>query len=163
MSWMRIKGRKNIGLLVLLIVAIELGGLVSGLLAGGSGEKYANIIKPDFAPPGWIFPVVWILLYFLMAVAIYRIIQWGSYGKQTSKAVFYFTLQLALNYLWSILFFRFELYGIAFIELLVLLIFIILTTIEFAKIDKRAALLMVPYILWVSFAGILNFLIWLMN
>jgi benzodiazapine receptor len=163
MNWMRIKGRKNIGLLVLLIAAIQLGGFISGLLAGGSREKYANIIRPDFSPPGWVFPIVWFILYFLMAVAVYRIIQWGSYGKQTDKAIFYFTLQLALNYLWSILFFRFQLYGIAFIELLVLLILIILTTIEFAKIDKWAALLMVPYILWVSFAGILNFLIWLMN
>ncbi len=161
MNWLRIKGRKNIGLLILLIIAIELGGFVSGLLAGS--EQYANLNRPDFSPPGWVFPIVWTLLYFLMALAVYRVMQWGSYGKPTGKAVLYFIVQLALNYLWPILFFKFELYGVAFIELLLLLIMIILTTIEFAKIDKPAALLMIPYILWVGFAGILNLLIWLMN
>ncbi|MDF2593187.1 MAG: TspO and like protein, partial [Clostridia bacterium] len=94
---------------------------------------------------------------------LYRIILWGTYGKNIGRAVGYFIIQLALNYLWSIIFFRFNLYGIAFLEILLMLLFILLTTIEFCKIDKKAAWLMVPYILWVSFAAYLNYSIWMLN
>ena len=163
MPLFKVKGRQNLSLLALLVVLVEAGGFLSGFLSGSGRNQYQNLARPDFAPPGWVFPIVWILLYFLMAVALYRVLQSSNYGKQVGKAVLYFIIQLALNYLWSFIFFKCQLYGLAFIELLVLLFFVIVTTIEFARIDKTSALLMLPYILWLCFAGLLNFLIWLMN
>jgi tryptophan-rich sensory protein len=163
MSILKVNGKRNLTLLFLLIALIEIGGFVSGFLSNSANSQYIEFNKPAFSPPGWVFPVVWTILYLLMAIALYRIILWGSNGKNIHKAIVYFIIQLALNYLWSILFFRFNLYGIAFLEVLLMLLFILLTTIEFCKIDKRAARLLVPYILWVSFAAILNYFIWILN
>lgn len=163
MSILKVNGKRNLLLLFLLVFLIEIGGFVSGLLSNSGASQYMEFIKPAFSPPGWVFPVVWTILYLLMAIALYRIILWGNEGKNIGKAVLYFIIQLALNYLWSIIFFRFNLYGIAFLEILLMLLFIVLTTIEFCKIDKKAALLMVPYILWVSFAAVLNYFIWMLN
>jgi translocator protein len=163
MHLFKVKGKMNIPLLVLLIVLVELGGFLSGFISGSGSMQFMELVKPDFSPPSWIFPLVWTLLYFLMAVAIYRILIWGSYGKRVNKAVLYFIIQLLLNYLWSIIFFRFQLYGFAFLELLLMLFYIIRTTLEFAKIDRGAAWLMIPYILWVGFAGLLNYSIWMLN
>lgn len=163
MNLFKVKGRSNIVLLVFLIVVIEFGGILSGLLAGPSAAIYQELSKPAFAPPGWVFPIVWTILYFLIAVALYRIILWGTLGRPIGKALLYFAVQLILNYLWSIIFFKYQLYGIAFFELIALLYFIVLTTIEFANIDKKTAVLMLPYIIWVGFAALLNFTIWIAN
>jgi tryptophan-rich sensory protein len=163
MNILNVNGKKNLVLLFLLIALIEIGGFVSGFLSNSGSMQYMAFNKPAFSPPGWVFPVVWTILYLLMAIALYRIILWGTYGKNIGRAVGYFIIQLALNYLWSIIFFRFNLYGIAFLEILLMLLFILLTTIEFCKIDKKAAWLMVPYILWVSFAAYLNYSIWMLN
>ena len=163
MGILKVNGKRNLLLLFVLIFLIELGGFVSGFLSNSSGAQYMDFNKPAFSPPGWVFPVVWTILYLLMAIALYRIILWGSEGKNIGKAVVYFIIQLGLNYLWSIIFFRFNLYGIAFLEILLMLLFILLTTVEFCKLDKKAAWLMVPYILWVSFAAVLNYFIWMLN
>ncbi|MDF2891406.1 MAG: TspO and like protein [Clostridia bacterium] len=163
MSIYKVNGKRNILLLVFLIALIELGGFISGFLSNSASNQYMGLVKPAFSPPGWVFPVVWTILYFLMAVALYRVLLWGSKGKVIGKAVLYFIIQLILNYLWTIIFFRLNLYGIALLELLLLLLFIIMTTIEFCKIDKKAAWLMIPYILWVSFAAVLNYYFWILN
>lgn len=163
MDLFTVRGRKNIPLLILLIALVEFGGFLSGFLSGSGSSMYLELVKPSFSPPGWVFPIVWTILYFLMAVALYRILVWRSWGKPVGKAIVFFVIQLLLNYLWSIIFFRFQLYGVAFLELLLLLFFIIITTIEFAKHDGKAAGLMLPYILWVSFAGLLNYTIWMLN
>ncbi|HYE08717.1 MAG TPA: TspO/MBR family protein [Patescibacteria group bacterium] len=163
MSIYKVNGKGNTPLLVFLIALIELGGFISGFLGNSASAQYMDLVKPALSPPGWVFPVVWTILYFLMAVALYRILLWGSKGKEVGKAVLYFIIQLMLNYLWTIIFFRLNLYGIALLELLMLLLFIILTTIEFCKIDKKAAWLMIPYILWVSFAAVLNYYFWILN
>ncbi|KAJ49833.1 tryptophan-rich sensory protein [Clostridium tetanomorphum] len=154
---------KNIKLLILLIILIEGLGFLSGFLGMASSEVYKELIKPTFSPPGWVFSIVWTILYFLMAVSLYRIILIGKKGQNVRRGIKYFIIQFVLNFLWSIIFFRFKLYGLAFIELMILLIFIILTTFEFYKNDKIAAYLMIPYIIWVSFAGVLNFSIWMLN
>ena len=98
-----------------------------------------------------------------MAVAAYRIWMKGKSGVDVQKALVLYCIQLFLNFLWSIIFFRFRLYAIAFLELLLLLVYILLTTFEFYRIDKISAYLMIPYIAWVSFAGVLNYAIWMMN
>lgn len=163
MGILSVNGKRNLPLLALLVLIIEVGGLLSGLLGGNGGEIYSSLIKPSFSPPGWVFPVVWTVLYLLMAIALYRIILHGAQGENVGNAVFFFVVQIILNYLWSVIFFRFQLYGVAFVELLLLLFFIIVTTVEFAKIDKKAAWLMVPYIIWVAFAAILNYSVWMQN
>lgn len=128
-----------------------------------STGDYQNFNKPTFAPPGWVFPVVWTILFFLMAIAAYKIWMKGKSGENVTKALVLYGTQLFLNFLWSIIFFRFRLYAIAFLELLLLLVFILLTTFEFYRIDKPSAYLMIPYIAWVSFAGVLNYTIWMLN
>lgn len=163
MDILKVNGKRNLGLAIFLVALIELGGFISGFLSNSASTQYLDLIKPAFSPPGWVFPIVWTILYFLIAVAFYRILLWGSMGKKVDKAILYFSIQMILNYLWTVLFFRFNLYGLAFLEILLLLFFIILTTIEYCKIDKKAAWMMIPYLLWVAFAAVLNFYIWILN
>lgn len=159
----KVNGKKNIPLLIIIIVLTEAAGALSGFLGMSNRENYANLIKPPFSPPGWVFGVVWPILYLLMSIALYRILLLRKEGKDVTRGLVYYFIQFGLNLLWTIIFFRFNLYGLAFIELLILLVFILLTTFEFARYDKISAYLMIPYILWVSFAGILNFSIWILN
>jgi tryptophan-rich sensory protein len=159
----KVKGTFNLKALILSIFLTEGIGLLSGFLSMSDMNFYTTLKKPFFSPPGWVFPVVWPILYFLMALAVYRIWMKGQSGEFINKAIFLYILQLMLNFLWPIIFFRFQLFGIAFLELIILLIFILLTTFEFFRIDKLAGILMLPYILWVSFAGVLNYAIWILN
>lgn len=159
----KVNNKKSILLLIIIIVLTEGAGILSGFLGMSNSENYANLIKPAFSPPGWVFAVVWPILYLLMSIALYRILLLKKEGKDVTRALVYYFIQFGLNLLWTFIFFRFNLYGLAFIELLVLLVFILLTTFEFAKHDKISAYLLIPYILWVSFAGVLNFSIWMLN
>lgn len=159
----KVNGKKNIIALIISILLAQGVGFLSGFLSMNSSSAYENFNKPFFSPPGWIFPVVWTILFALMAVSAYRIWMKGKPGEEASKALLLYGIQLFLNFLWSIIFFRYRLYAIAFLELLVLLVFILLTTFEFYRIDKTAAYLMIPYIAWVSFAGVLNYTIWMLN
>ena len=154
---------KNLWPLLLSIFIAEGTGALSGFLSMNTTTSYQSFNKPSFSPPGYIFPIVWIILFFLMAVAAYRIWLKGKSSSNLKKALTLYAIQLILNFFWSIIFFRFNLMGLAFIELLLLLVFILLTTFEFYKHDKIAAYLMVPYILWVSFAAVLNYTIWMIN
>lgn len=159
----KVNDKKNIIALFLSILLAQGVGFLSGFLSISASSTYNNFIKPNFSPAGWVFPVVWTILFFIMALAAYRI--WMTYksGSDVKKALTLYGFQLFLNFLWSIIFFRFRLYAIAFLELLLLLIFILLTTFEFYKTDKLSAYLMIPYIAWVSFAGVLNYTIWMLN
>lgn len=123
---------------------------------------YATLTKPDWNPPSWLFGPVWITLYTLMGVAAYLV--WQRRDKPGARAaLFVYGIQLALNAVWSMLFFGLHNTGLALAEILVLLAFILATTTLFWRIDKRAGFLMLPYIAWVSFASILNFTIWQLN
>lgn len=159
----KVNGQKDIFALIMSIIFAEGVGFLSGLLSMADMMQYKELVKPSFSPPGFVFPIVWPILYLLMAVAFYRIYLLGKQGRDIKKAALYYIIQLALNFLWSIIFFRLNLYGLAFFELLLLWVFIVLTTIEFFKKDKIAGLLMIPYILWVSFAAVLNYSIWMLN
>ena len=162
-SIFKVNGEKNIIALIISVLLAEGIGFLSGFLSMTSSSDYEKFNKPSFSPPGWLFPVVWTILFFLMAVAAYRIWMKGKSGEDVRKALVLYGIQLFLNFLWSIIFFRFRLYAIAFLELLLLLVFILLTTFEFYRIDKTSAYLMIPYIAWVSFAGVLNYTIWMLN
>lgn len=167
----KVKGKIDIAALLISIVLTEAAGVLSALLSTSSIKPfdmsnfntYYNLIKPPFSPPVWVFPMVWTILYFIMAIAYYRIWLSGKQGKDIHRAKVYYFIQLTLNLIWTIIFFRFRLYGLAFIDLIILLIFILLTTFEFYNIDRIAGLLMIPYIIWISFAGVLSYYIWVFN
>ncbi|MBE6049992.1 MAG: tryptophan-rich sensory protein [Clostridium sp.] len=146
--------------LILFSLLPLVGAFIVSLITKDSMNVYSEIEKPFFAPPPIVFIIVWVILYLLMGISSYRIYMMKDKRKDTGTALFFYIIQLLLNYLWSFLFFSFRLYGLALIELIILLIFIIITFIKFIKIDKIAGYLLIPYILWCTFALILNFFIW---
>lgn len=159
----KVDGKKNIAVLIVSIIIAEGAGALSSYLGMSTPQTYQSLIKPAFSPPSWVFGVVWPILYLLMAIAVYRVWLRGKGKISSRKALILYSIQLLLNFMWTIIFFRWRLIGLAFFELMLLLIFIVLSTFEFFKLDKAAGFLMIPYILWVSFAGVLNFTLWMMN
>jgi len=123
---------------------------------------YATLNKPSFSPPNWLFGPVWTILFILMAIAAFLVFQTKDNSKRKTALTFYF-IQLVFNSFWSILFFGLHSPKFAFFEIIILWILILITLIKFLKIKKIAGLLLVPYLLWVSFASILNLFIWLIN
>ncbi|MDD3225785.1 MAG: tryptophan-rich sensory protein [Clostridium sp.] len=154
---------KNIGDLIISIIIAEGVGILGGILGMTNSINYMEFKKPSFSPPSCVFPIVWTILYLFMGIAAYRVWIKGKQGEKITKAGVLYIIQLILNFLWPIIFFRFELYGVAFFELLLLLVIVIMTAFEFYKIDKIAGYLMIPYILWLLFAGVLNYSIWMLN
>ena len=144
-------------LLISLAIPLATGGLAA-LLSGGMSD-YGNMIQPPLSPPGWVFPVVWTILYLLMGYAAYRVRQVGD----AKKPLLLYGAQLFLNFLWPIVFFRFQWYWAAFVVLLGLWLLIFLTMQAFTKKDELAGDLILPYLLWVSFAGYLNLGVALLN
>lgn len=149
-------------LIVAVAIPLAVGGL-SALISGNSMEKFSQMNQPPLSPPGWLFPVVWSILYVLMGIASYLVLESNADHKAVVNALTFYGVQLFFNFLWSILFFNFELYFIAFVWLIVLWILILITTILFSKISKPAAYLMIPYLLWVAFAGYLNLGVAILN
>lgn len=148
---------------LLLFVAIPLivGGL-SALITMGSMESFELINKPPLSPPAWLFPVVWTLLFILMGIASYIVWEQGTGAERRNALTIYF-VQLFFNFCWSVIFFSFEAYLFAFVWLIILWVLILATTILFYQISKPAGYLMLPYLLWVTFAGYLNLAIYLLN
>lgn len=124
---------------------------------------YAGLTKPPFNPPNQIFAPVWTILYVLMGVSAFVVWRKGLRSKQVKIALGIFAGQLVLNVLWSVIFFGFRLPFPAFIEIIILWIAILFTILLFRKMSMIAALLLIPYILWVSFAAVLNFSLWRLN
>lgn len=140
-----------------------LGGAIGSLVtAHAITTWYVSLNKPFFNPPDWLFGPVWTLLYIMQAVALYMIWMSAKKGKK-QKAFLLFGIQVALNAGWSLLFFGLKMPSLALIEIVVLWVVIYLTIKEFYTFNKRAGRLMVPYLLWVSFASILNLFIVLLN
>jgi len=159
----RVNGKTNWIALAISIMIPLLVGLLSAYLIKDTFQNYAMLNKPSFAPPTQVFQPAWTLLYILMGIASYRVWMYGIGRPDVRSALFYYGLQLIFNFLWSIIFFGLGLRGLAYIEIIILLILIIITTIKFYRIDRIAGYLLVPYILWVSFASVLNLSIWLLN
>jgi len=124
---------------------------------------YSQLIKPSFAPPSFIFPIAWTILYVLMGISAYLIMKKGQDLPKVKDAMFYYWLQLGLNFLWSILFFGLDLRFTALVNIGLLIIVVIIMIIKFAKIDKRAAYLNIPYLIWLFYAFVLNYFIWIIN
>ncbi len=154
--------RKVVGIIISILIPLGIG-FISGYITKDAMATYENLIKPSFAPPGYIFPIVWTVLYILMGIASYRIYKLGIEKKEVKNALFFYGVQLMLNFLWPILYFGLGLRFVAFIEIIVLFIFIVITTKKFFKLDKIAGYFMVPYLLWVAFASVLNYFTWRLN
>lgn len=140
-------------------IPLAVGGL-SEMLSQSGMAAYAMMNKPALSPPGWVFPVVWTILYVLMGIASYLVL---TSGKPNDAALTVYAIQLFFNFFWSILFFRLGLCVTAFIWLVLLWFLILGTTVLFYRIVKAAGYLMIPYLLWVAFAGYLNLSICLLN
>ena len=151
--------------ILLYIVICEVAGIVGGIFTSKSIPSwYRKLKKPKINPPGWIFGPVWTLLYALMGISIAIVLSINSGFFIAQKfGIMLFWTQLGLNILWGIIFFGLKKPGLAFLEILLLWITIAATIYEFFFVSSLAAWLLVPYLLWVSFAGVLNFLIWRLN
>ncbi|OGY41968.1 MAG: TspO protein [Candidatus Buchananbacteria bacterium RBG_13_39_9] len=149
-------------LILSILICLAAGWLGSIFTTAAVQTWYAGINKPSFNPPNWIFAPVWTILFILMGLALYIIMVKGK-GPKAKQAQIIFSIQLVLNILWSFCFFYLRSPLAGLIEIVFLWVFILLTIIYFYKISKTAAYLLLPYILWVSFAAFLNFTIWRLN
>lgn len=155
--------RINIKQLVIYIaIPLLVGGLAS-LLTQGSMETFGRLNQPPLSPPGILFPIVWTILYTLMGIASYLIVSSDASKEEIQNALFVYALQLGVNFFWSIFFFNLEWYLFSFFWLILLWVFIVYTIVVFYRISKPAAYLLIPYLLWVTFAGYLNLGIAILN
>ena len=138
-------------------------GIIASLLTSDSMETFDNITKPALSPPGWLFPVVWTILYTLIGISAYIISVSSAAPIEKVKSLALYTYQLAVNFLWPIFFFNFKWYLFSFIWIILLWILVFLMIKSFYKINKTAAYLNIPYLIWLTFATYLNFGIWLLN
>ncbi len=173
-------------LLASIVVCLFAGYIGSIFTAPAIGGWYKTLVKPVFNPPNWIFAPVWTILFILMGISLYLV--WNKNFEiknefknknlkacnflsekfwkgdwQKANIIIIFAVQLFLNILWSVIFFGRHLPGVAFFELIALWFSILYTIINFYRVSKTAAYLLLPYILWVSFAGFLNLFIWILN
>ena len=153
---------RYIKLTLCILLPLLIGGISGYATASGINIWYMGLNKPFFNPPNYLFGPVWSLLYILMGISFYRILQ-SAPNEIRRKAIIIFCFQLVLNFCWSFLFFKFQLLAISFIEIIIMWISIASMTYTFKKIDKTAAYLQIPYLLWVSFASVLNGAIWYLN
>ena len=149
-------------LIICLAIPLVVGG-AAGLLTMNSMEAFEALNQPPLSPPGWLFPVVWTVLYVLMGIASYLVSVSDAPHKEKARALWTYGIQLAFNFLWPIAFFNLKWYLFAFLWLVILWILILITALRFGRIRKPAGYLLVPYLLWVAFAGYLNLAIYLLN
>lgn len=141
--------------LVSILLPLSLGAIAGIVTAQAIPEWYAALNRPSFNPPNWIFGPVWTTLYILMGISLFLI--WKQEpGKERNRAILIFLFQLLLNFVWSFIFFYFKLMGFALIEIILLWISIVLMLILFYKIKPIASYINIPYLLWVTFATVLN-------
>ena len=154
---------ESIKLIVSITICLFAGFLGSFFTIPAIPTWYATLAKPSFAPPNWLFFPVWTTLFVMMGISLYLVWRRGLEGQQVKNALVIFAVQLILNVLWSAAFFglRSPLSGL--IEISILWISIAFTIMIFMKISRTAGLLLIPYIIWVSFAATLNFMIWRLN
>lgn len=155
---------KYVKIIITVAICLAVGYLSSLVTQSGIKTWYPTIIKPSFNPPNWVFAPVWTLLFILMGISAGLI--WDKYDENkelVKKGLFFFAIQLAFNALWSYLFFGLNNILLATIEIVLLLLLIYETYLIFKKIDKKASFLLIPYILWVSFATLLTVTIWFLN
>lgn len=154
---MKIKNKSGLVIAILIPIAV---GTLSAFFSGGT-SIYSRINKPALSPPGFLFPIVWFILYILMGISSYIIYE--SKSPHKDKALKTYVLQLFFNFMWSIIFFRFSQYLLAFIWLIALIVLLIIMIWQFYRIKPLAAYLQIPYLVWCLFASYLNFMIYQLN
>jgi tryptophan-rich sensory protein len=154
------KSRNYTAMLFFILVAQAVGGAASLVTLPAVENWYPGLVKPSFNPPDWLFAPVWVTLYFLMAIAAWRV--WRVRGLKSTPLILY-AIQLALNFAWSFIFFGAHQIFFGLIEIATLLVFVIATTVAFFRTDAWAGAMMLPYIAWVGFATTLNAAIWQLN
>jgi benzodiazapine receptor len=155
--------KRSIIALVIVLAACLAASAIGGALTRPNLDWYATLTKPGFAPPNAVFPVVWTILYAMMAVAAWLV--WREPGKDADKktALVWFGIQLVVGVLWSFAFFFMHSPVYGFGVILVLLVAIVITIVFFDRVSRPASLLLIPYVLWVCFAAGLNFTLWVLN
>ena len=152
---------KKIGKIILaIIIPLAVGGL-SALITTNKMELFETVAKPPLAPPRWLFPVAWTILYILMGIASYLL--YIADTEEGREALVLYGVQLFFNFFWSIIFFNLEAYWFALIWLFIMWIIILLLLIKSRKVDERAFWLLLPYFIWTTFAFYLNFGIAVLN
>lgn len=150
--------------LLVSILLCEAAGIIGSVFTFPAIQGwYASINKPFFVPPNWVFAPAWTLLFLLMGISLYFSWEHGFKEKKAKIAGSLFAVQLILNIFWSVLFFGLQNPLAAFIEIIFLWLAILATILAFWKISKKAALLLLPYLAWVSFASLLNYFVWILN
>ena len=154
---------KQLKLILCILLPLSIGAI--GGIATASSVKgwYLTLHKPVFNPPNYLFGPVWTLLYILMGISFYLILQTQETSLNRKKSIQIFLFQLVLNLCWSFIFFKFHYLAAAFFEIVLLWISILVMIIQFYKVNRIAAYLQIPYILWVSFASLLSGTLWLLN
>jgi len=150
--------------LTVAVVVCQLAGIIGSVATSSSVSTwYSTLTKPALNPPGWVFGPVWITLYLLMGIALFLIWKKGVKRNEVKVAMSVFGAQLILNTVWSLLFFGAQNPGWALVDIVLLWAAIVWTIALFYKVSQPAAYLLVPYILWVSFAAYLNYALWILN
>lgn len=155
--------RKSVswGALLFFLLFPLLVGAIAGFLIREQLPIYQSIQKPPFAPPSILFPIIWTILYLLMGYSAYLVFQSQSTNRQAALSVFF--LQLLCNFFWPLIFFNLQAYLTAFLWLVTLFLLVLYLSILFCEISVKASLLLLPYLLWLLFAGYLNFGVYLLN
>lgn len=160
---MRMKA-KDIAHLLIAVVISELAGIIGSVFTTSSVSSwYPTLVQPELAPPSWVFGPVWTTLYALMGIAAFLVWKKGWGRRDVRFALGLFLVQLIVNSLWSFVFFGAQNIGGALTVIVLLWVLIVLTIIFFGKLSKTAAVLLVPYLLWVSFASYLNYAYFVLN
>lgn len=156
--------RKNVFKLIIAIFVSQLAGVIGSIFTVSAiAGWYSELAKPALNPPNWLFGPAWVTLYTLMGIAAFLVWKKGWEQKEVKKGLAVFGLQLLLNAIWSIIFFGWQNPAWALVNIILLWLAIVWTIIVFRRISKPAACLLLPYILWVSFAAYLNYSIWMIN
>jgi len=150
--------------LIISLALPQLAGLVGSVFTTSAIPNwYAALEKPSFSPPNWIFGPAWILLYILMGISVYLIWQRVNENKTARGALWLFWIHLFFNAIWSIIFFGLHNPGLAFTDIIIIWLLIVVLMIKFWPINKWSTYLLIPYLFWVSFASVLNYFIWYLN
>lgn len=157
------KKEVDIRLLAKCIAIPLLVGAVAAFISGGGMEVFESVNQPPLSPPGWLFPIVWTILYTLMGISSYWIMTSGAKEEEIYKAISLYWYQLAVNFLWPTFFFNFRWYLFSFFWLVLLWVLVLVMILRFWRIDRKAAYINIPYLVWLTFAGYLNLGIWWLN
>lgn len=149
-------------LLISVLLPLLIGGISAAISSQGMAE-YRNMIKPPLSPPAWVFSVAWTVLYIMMGLASYFILTADTELRNKAMSLTFYMIQLVMNFMWSIIFFNWHNYMLAFIWLIIMWIVVICCAVRFFSISRVAAFLLIPYILWLTFAAYLNLSTYMLN